>query len=83
MFNYTLTKAGRTESLVADSRDVLVWERTNRRNRTLANLGNPHIADHYQIAEAAAKRQGIDLGDVEAWSLDIVEAEADPTPPAA
>lgn len=85
MFDFKLTKDGRTERFESDTRDILVWERTNRRRRTLNDLSKPSMADLYEVAATAAKRLGLDLGDVETWVVDLEREDAgpDPTRPAA
>lgn len=86
MFSMQLVKGDRSLMVKTDSRDVLVWERTNKRGRTLGDLNQPTMVDLYALADIAAKRQGIDVGeDVESWALDAVDDDtaADPTPPAA
>lgn len=75
----------------ADSRDVLVWEKTNREGRTVANWGaeggGAALGDLYAIAHAASKRQGLteltrDQFEKTCVILVLQEGDPDPTPPA-
>lgn len=82
-------EGGESYELVTGSRDVLVWEKTNRVGRTAVNLADgAALMDQYAIAYIGAKRQGLFTGtreefettcELEALSED---EEPDPTPPA-
>lgn len=59
---------GSTYRLVADSRDVGVWERTTKGNPSLAKLEqNAAMSDLEVIAYHAAKRQGAYEGSLTEW----------------
>ncbi|WP_406046583.1 hypothetical protein [Kribbella sp. NBC_00889] len=95
MITFTLTPDyGDSLVVEADSRDIFVWEKTNK-GKSLGQLkDNLLMGDMYPIAHIAAKRLGEDvpgkLDDfVQAYKLDWDEDEAeaetaaDPTQPAA
>lgn len=64
---------GEPYKLVADSRDVLLWEKIGPRNNLRRLIENPVMADHYSLAHIAIKRQR--LGDVSSYD-DFVENNA-------
>ena len=92
MITFTLTPDyGDALTVEADSRDIFVWEKTNK-GKSLGQLkDNLLMADMYPIAHIACKRLGEDvpakLDDfVKAYKLDWDEEEvedADPTQSAA
>lgn len=61
MFTFTLTdEAGDTTEVKADSRDVLVWEKTSKSNeRYITMLTEMSMVKFYRLAHIAAKRQGL------------------------
>lgn len=80
---------GEPYELVTGSRDVLVWEKTNRTGRTAVSLTEgASLMDQYAIAYLGAKRQGLFTGTREEFDstceLEALgeEEEPDPTPPA-
>ena len=85
MFTFTLTdEAGEETTVKADSRDVLVWEKTSRSNETYVGLlTDLAMTKLYRLAHIAAKRQGVydgKLADFEtAYVLDIDQEETNPT----
>lgn len=60
MFLFKVTPdGGETFEVKASTRDVLMWEKTGR-DRSLTGLTEKlHVADMYEIAYLAAKRQGL------------------------
>ncbi len=61
MFTYKITKASDRTSVIieSDPRDILVWERSSKLNRTMSDLmSGGAMNDHYGIAYAALRRQG-------------------------
>jgi hypothetical protein len=85
MFNFKLTdEAGESTEVAADSRDVLVWEKTSRSNeRYVELLTELSMVKLYRLAHIAAKRQGVftgKLADFEAaYVLGIETEEVVPT----
>jgi hypothetical protein len=79
---------GEPYKLTAESRDVLVWEKTGR-GRSLKTLtDNVSLADMYEISHIAARRQGFFNGNLGEWektvNLDLTDSgEPDPTQSAA
>lgn len=62
-FEITDTETDETTELVADSRDVLVWEKTSRSNETYIELvTSMSLQKFYRLAAIAAKRQGVFTG---------------------
>lgn len=65
MFTYTIRPEAEPEGpggddlhIVADSRDVLRWEKAGNGKRSIAKLlAEPNIADSYILAYLAGKRQ--------------------------
>ena len=93
MFTLTLTPDHGGELVVeADSRDIYVWEKTNR-GKSLGQLkSNLLMGDLYAIAHITCKRLREDVPQkldefVQAYALDFEEDDAsedvDPTQPAA
>jgi len=89
VFLFTLTpEGGEAFEVRATTRDVLVWEKTGRDRSLSALMENLRVADMYEIAYVAAKRQGVWDGNraefEERVDLDFEEEQgaADPTPPA-
>lgn len=93
MITFTLTPDyGDSLTVEADSRDIFMWEKTNK-GKSLGQLkDNLLMADMYPIAHIACKRLGEDVPSkldefVQAYKLDWDEEEAgedaDPTRPAA
>lgn len=84
-FEITEVESGETTELKADSRDVLVWEKTSRSNETYIELiTGMSMAKFYRLAHIAAKRQEVftgKLADFEnAYLLTLpVEEEVVPT----
>lgn len=63
---------GSAFELVADTRDVLVWEKTAK-GRTMKNLMEDiAITDMYRIAYIAAKRQGLYDGNQQEFEQSVV-----------
>lgn len=89
-FKITHSEPGSTPiTVVADSRDALAWERTNRRGRTVVDLASgASIEDQYDLAFHAAWRTGaVDVARKVFDAEYMVEAVADqededPTKPA-
>lgn len=95
----TATADGEPVSVKADSRDVCVWEKTDKQGRAAIAtiLGEQRMADLYRLGHIAAKRQQLvqcGLQEFEARFLiefDVedelvgadVDDEPDPTGPAA
>lgn len=87
MFTFKLTdESGEETEVKADSRDVLVWEKTSRSNeRYMDLLTEMSLAKFYRLAWIAAKRQGaIDvkekIGDFETgYVLELDHEEVLPT----
>lgn len=78
--------------VVADSRDVYVWEKTSRNGITIDRLlESLSMVELYRLAHIAARRQQLYLGDldsfVETCAIDFVEEDQqeqpDPTEPGA
>lgn len=64
MFTFTIRLAddgdtAERQTVVADSRDVLKWEKGKPGRSVTKILAEPNIADSYVLAYLAAKRQGI------------------------
>ena len=83
MFTLTLTPDyGDPIEVEADSRDIFVWEKTNK-GKSLGQLkDNLLMGDMYPIAHIAAKRLGEDVPSklddfVKAYKLDWDEDEAE------
>lgn len=79
--------------VTATSRDVLMWEKTTKGNRSFVDLvQSPNLVDLYKVAHLASHRQGLFTGpyaDFEA-SCEVTgvpdaeeDEEPDPTRPAA
>lgn len=89
MFEITIRRDGETEpfTVTAGTRDVLRWEKTNKKKRTLAALEKDMaIEDFYAIAYYASRRGGQFVGSLTEFEdqcdIDVQEtAEEDPTPP--
>jgi len=88
MFEFKVTPDdGDPFEVSADSRDVLVWERTNHGKRVMATLlDNMSITDMYQVAHIAARRQGLYPDDLKTFEQTCVlgfdaSEPPDPTPP--
>jgi len=85
VFTFTLTdEAGEATEVKADSRDVLVWEKTSRSNeRYVELLTELSMTKLYRLAHIAAKREGVftgKLADFETtYVLSIETEEAVPT----
>lgn len=64
MFTFKLTdEAGEVTEVKADSRDVLVWEKTSRSNERYVELVTElSMVKLYRLAYIAAKRQGVVTG---------------------
>lgn len=85
--NFKITKEGEHPIVItADTRDGLVFERSNRRGRTAVDLGSgATIEDQYDLAYIAARRTGaLDVPRKEFDADYLVEAvgeqeEVDPT----
>lgn len=80
MFTFTLTPDdGEDLSVKADSRDVLVWEKTSRSNERYVDLLTElSMVKLYRLAHIAAKRQGVPVGklaDFEASYVLAIETE--------
>lgn len=75
MFNYALSDGSAAPvSVVADSRDVAAWERSNKMRRVFGDLDRPAMADHLAIAYHAAQRLGVEI--FRGWSAERFEQEA-------
>ena len=62
-FEITEVETGETTELKADSRDVLVWEKTSRSNETYIDLiTGMSLVKFYRLAHIAAKRQDLFSG---------------------
>jgi len=62
MFNYVLRPAegdGEDIHVVADSRDVLRWEKAGKGRSISKLLAEPSLADAYILAYLAGKRTGV------------------------
>lgn len=57
------------------SRDVLMWESINRRERVFSDLSHPSMGDYYELAHLTLKRLGDDPG-----PLGLFEADWDVSP---
>lgn len=89
MFLFKLTPDGAdTFEVRATTRDVLVWEKTAKGRSLTALMNDLRVADMYEIAYTACKRQALWDGNraefEEKVDLDFEEEQgaADPTPPA-
>jgi hypothetical protein len=87
-FNLVLTDpSGHEHKLTADSRDVLVWEKTSRTNETMADLIRAmSVVKYYRLAYIVARRLDIDVpadrGIFESeWRVDLASSEADDDTP--
>jgi hypothetical protein len=84
-FEITEVETGETTELKADSRDVLVWEKTSRSNETYIDLiTGMSLVKFYRLAHIAAKRQEVFSGKLaefeQAYLLTLpVEEETTPT----
>lgn len=79
-YTFTLTPdEGDALTLVADTRDLLVWERAFKNRSLTALMKDMRIGDMYEIAHVAARRKRVfdgPLPDFEAaYALDIVDDE--------
>lgn len=89
-FKLVLTDpAGEEHYITADSRDVLVWEKTSRTDETMADLIRAmSVSKYYRLAHISARRQDLpvpkDRAEFEtSWQVDLGEAPEDddtPTP---
>lgn len=63
MFQFTIRRASDEAAagvlVVADSRDVVVWERGRAGRSVTKLLAEPNMSDSYQLAYIAARRQGL------------------------
>lgn len=84
-------EGGEPYELVATSRDVFTWERTNRTNHVFADLAeHQSMRDMYEVAHCAAQRLGLFTGTLadfqDTCDLEEMEGNAqtavDPTQPA-
>lgn len=78
-------EGGEPFTVVADSRDMLVWEKTNKAGRTAVDLvDGATLGDQYAIAYTASKRQGLFAGTRQefddACAIDAAEDEPEPDP---
>lgn len=80
MFTFDVTPDGAdTYRLVADSRDISLWERTTKGGPTLAKLqDNAAISDLEVIAFHAASRQGLFEGPLAEWRATCAITPLDP-----
>ena len=84
-FEITEVETDETTELTADSRDILVWEKTSRTNETYIDLiTGMSLVKFYRLAHIAAKRQGVFTGKLaefeQAYLLTLpVEEEVLPT----
>ncbi|HEV7649386.1 MAG TPA: hypothetical protein VGP26_14630 [Actinophytocola sp.] len=74
MFTFKLTdEAGEETEVKADSRDVLVWEKTSKSNeRYIDLLTEMSLVKFYRLAHIAAKRQGVVTGKLADFETDYV-----------
>lgn len=85
MFTFKLTNDDGTETTVkADSRDVLMWERTSKSNESYTDfITGMSLDKFYRLAHVAAKRQGVFTGKLadfeKAFMLELEEQEVLPT----
>lgn len=89
MIEFTVVPdGGETYVVTATSRDVFVWEKLGK-GRSLSQMkANLHMADMYQLAHLASKRQQLFAGSLEEFtdSCDLQfeeDDEPDPTQPEA
>lgn len=89
MFLFKLTPDGGDEfEVVAGTRDVLMWERTAKGRSLGAFTNELKMADLYEMAYIAAKRQGkwdgnrADFEDTMELDFEEEKEPADPTRPA-
>ena len=62
-FEITEVETGETTELTADSRDVLVWEKTSRSSESYIDLVTGlSMTKFYRLAHIAAKRQEVFTG---------------------
>lgn len=88
MFSFRVKPdSGEAYNLTVTSRDVVMWEKTDRSNRISRLENDPTITDLYSVTHIAARRQGMFHGSLAEWetSVDldpITEENAqDPTQP--
>jgi hypothetical protein len=75
---------GEPYELVADSRDLLGWEKQSKGRKTFMGLMETlNLIDMYQVAHIAAKRQGRFAGELAEFERTCVlefDAEEEPDP---
>lgn len=85
MFKFLVSPdEGEAYELQSDSRDVQVWEKTNRGASLGALQRDLKMTDLYKIAHLAAQRNNLDVGKLDefvtAHAIDILEDDGvDPT----
>lgn len=74
MFTFTITdESGEATEVKADSRDVLVWEKTSKSNeRYIDLLTEMSMVKFYRLAHIAAKRQGVVTGPLKDFETDYL-----------
>lgn len=69
---------GTRHDVACDMGDVYVWERTNRRSRSMSDLDRPGAQDMYELGHVAARRMGIVIGSLDDFGRAyVVEPAAD------
>jgi hypothetical protein len=90
MFTFKVTPDGdESYTLVADSRDVLIFEKTSRGKNLLTWRDSMSMVDLYRLAHIAATRQGRYEGKLNDFERDVVidiqddeeDESSDPTQP--
>lgn len=81
MFKFTVKPDdGDPYTATATSRDVVSWEKTTK-NRSLADLSEPKMADLYGLAHVAVRRLGLFDGDRQEFERSVdLEFQADEEP---
>jgi hypothetical protein len=74
MFTFKLTdEAGEVSSLKADSRDVLVWEKTSKSGERYIDLiTEMSLIKFYRLAHIVAKREGVFSGSLKEFEAAYV-----------
>ncbi|MFC6156148.1 hypothetical protein [Kribbella jiaozuonensis] len=89
MFTFKVVPDNGDEFVIkAGTRDVLVWEKTNKGKSYAQLLRDPNLTDYYKLSHIAAKRQGLFTGSLKDWedqheldlSFDDEAADEEPDP---
>jgi hypothetical protein len=72
--------SGEPYVLKIGSRDVVAWEKIDRRNTMTRLDSDPKMADIYSVSHLAAKRRGLFTGTLAEWET-AVDLELDFTKP--